>query len=43
MASGGLLGAQALASWGWMGVVGVATIASLAAFLVRVRAASAKD
>jgi predicted MFS family arabinose efflux permease len=43
MASGGLLGAQALASWGWMGVVGVATIASLAAFLVRVRAASAQD
>lgn len=43
MASGGLLGAQALASWGWSGVVGVAVIASVGAFIVRVRAASAKD
>jgi predicted MFS family arabinose efflux permease len=43
MASGGLLGAQALASWGWMGVVGVALLASVAAFVVRVRAASARD
>jgi predicted MFS family arabinose efflux permease len=43
MASGGLLGALALASWGWTGVVGVAVLASAGAFLVRVRAASAKD
>ena len=43
MASGGLLGALALASWGWAGVVGVAVLASAAAFAVRVRAASASD
>jgi predicted MFS family arabinose efflux permease len=43
MALGGLLGAQALASWGWMGVVGVAVVASVAAFIVRVHAASAPD
>lgn len=43
MASGGLLGAQALASWGWMGVVGVAVLSSVGALIVRVRAASAND
>jgi predicted MFS family arabinose efflux permease len=43
MATGGLLGAQALASFGWTGVVGVAVVASVAAFLVRVHAAKAKD
>lgn len=43
MATGGLLGAQALASFGWMGVVGVAVLASAGAFAVRVRAASARD
>jgi predicted MFS family arabinose efflux permease len=43
MAAGGLLGAQALASWGWMGVVGVSTIAGVAAFAVRVHAAKATD
>jgi predicted MFS family arabinose efflux permease len=35
MAAGGLLGAQALASWGWMGVVAVATVAATGALLVR--------
>jgi predicted MFS family arabinose efflux permease len=38
MAAGGLLGAQALASWGWMGVVAVATVAAASALLVRLRA-----
>lgn len=38
MATGGLLGAQALASWGWSGVVTLAVIASLGAFVVRMRA-----
>jgi len=41
MAAGGLLGAQALAAWGWMGVVSVAVVASGAALLVRIRAAAA--
>jgi predicted MFS family arabinose efflux permease len=39
MATGGLLGAQALASWGWMGVVALATLASGGALLVRLRGA----
>jgi predicted MFS family arabinose efflux permease len=42
MAAGGALGAQALAAWGWSGVVVVAVAASVAAFLVRMRAASAQ-
>jgi predicted MFS family arabinose efflux permease len=42
MAAGGALGAQALAAWGWSGVVGVAVVASVGALLVRRRAASAK-
>jgi predicted MFS family arabinose efflux permease len=42
MAAGGALGAQALAAWGWSGVVVVAVVASVAAFLVRMRAASAQ-
>jgi len=43
MAAGGFLGAQALAGWGWMGVVGVAIVASGGALLVRMRAAAATD
>jgi len=43
MAAGGLFGAQALAALGWMGVVGVAVVASGAALVVRIRAAMAKD
>ena len=43
MAAGGLLGAQALAAWGWMGVVGLATLASGGAVIVRVHAARARD
>ncbi|TQK02561.1 MFS transporter [Herbaspirillum sp. SJZ107] len=43
MAAGGFLGAQALAGWGWMGVVGVAMVASGGALLVRIRAAAARD
>jgi len=43
MAAGGFLGAQALAEWGWMGVVGVAMVASGGALLVRIRAAAARD
>lgn len=43
MAAGGFLGAQALAGWGWMGVVGVAMVASGGALLVRIRAAAALD
>jgi predicted MFS family arabinose efflux permease len=35
MASGGALGSQALAAWGWPGVVGLASISALAAFGVR--------
>jgi predicted MFS family arabinose efflux permease len=38
MAAGGLLGAQALASWGWTGVVALATIAAVGALLVRLSA-----
>jgi predicted MFS family arabinose efflux permease len=38
MAAGGLLGAQALAAWGWSGVVGLATLASLGALAVRFKA-----
>jgi predicted MFS family arabinose efflux permease len=40
MAAGGALGAQALAAWGWSGVVMVAVIASGVALLVRMRAAA---
>jgi MFS family permease len=42
MATGGLLGAQALAAWGWPGVVTLAVIASLAALLVRMRAVAGR-
>jgi len=42
MATGGALGAQALAAWGWNGIVGLAVVTSLAALAVRMRAASAK-
>jgi predicted MFS family arabinose efflux permease len=35
MATGGLLGAQALASWGWMGVTVLATMSAGGALLVR--------
>jgi predicted MFS family arabinose efflux permease len=38
MSVGGLLGAQALASWGWPGVVALATLASGGALLVRLKA-----
>jgi predicted MFS family arabinose efflux permease len=38
MAVGGLLGAQALASWGWMGVVALAAAAAVGALLVRLSA-----
>jgi predicted MFS family arabinose efflux permease len=38
MAAGGLLGAQALAAWGWTGVVVVASVAALGALLVRLKA-----
>ena len=38
MSLGGLLGAQALAAWGWNGVVGLATAASAGALLVRLAA-----
>jgi predicted MFS family arabinose efflux permease len=38
MSVGGLLGAQALASWGWTGVVLLATLASAAALMVRLKA-----
>jgi predicted MFS family arabinose efflux permease len=40
MAAGGALGAQALAAWGWSGVVMVAVLASGVALLVRMRAAA---
>jgi predicted MFS family arabinose efflux permease len=43
MAAGGFLGAQALAAWGWTGVVGVAMASSLIALAVRMRAASVRD
>ena len=42
MAAGGALGAQALAAWGWNGIVGLAVVTSLAALAVRVRAAKVK-
>ncbi|MBP2232825.1 putative MFS family arabinose efflux permease [Azospirillum agricola] len=35
MAAGATLGSQALAAWGWGGVVAVATVAALAALLLR--------
>lgn len=38
MAAGAALGSQALALWGWPGVVGLATAASAAALAVRLRA-----
>jgi predicted MFS family arabinose efflux permease len=41
MSAGGALGAQALASWGWTGVVAVAVVASVGALAVRIRAAAA--
>lgn len=37
MAAGGLLGAQALAAWGWTGVVGLSTVAAIGALIVRLR------
>jgi predicted MFS family arabinose efflux permease len=40
MATGGALGAQALAAWGWNGIVLLAVAASLAALAVRIRASS---
>ena len=43
MATGGLLGAQALAAWGWLGVVGLAVVASLGALAVRIHAAKVRD
>jgi predicted MFS family arabinose efflux permease len=42
MATGGALGAQALAAWGWNGVVALAVVSSLAALVVRMRAAAGK-
>ena len=42
MALGGALGAQALAAWGWTGIVTLAVAASLAALAVRMRAPSGK-
>jgi hypothetical protein len=42
MATGGLLGAQVLAAWGWSGVVGLAVLSSGAALAVRMRAAAVK-
>ncbi|MCS0582299.1 MFS transporter [Massilia pinisoli] len=42
MATGGALGAQALAAWGWNGVVALAVVSSLAALAVRMRAAAGK-
>jgi hypothetical protein len=42
MATGGALGAQALAAWGWNGVVALAVVTSLAALAVRMRAAAGK-
>lgn len=37
MASGGALGAVALAQWGWMGVAGLAVVAATASLLQRLR------
>ncbi len=42
MATGGLLGAQALAAWGWNGVVLLAVAASMGALAVRLRAGAGK-
>jgi len=42
MATGGALGAQALAEWGWNGIVTLAVVASLGALAVRVRASAGK-
>jgi predicted MFS family arabinose efflux permease len=42
MAAGGALGAQALAAWGWNGIVTLAVVTSLAALAVRMRASSGK-
>jgi hypothetical protein len=42
MATGGALGAQALAAWGWNGIVTLAVVASLGALAVRVRASAGK-
>jgi predicted MFS family arabinose efflux permease len=38
MSLGGLLGAQVLASWGWTGVVVLATVAAIGALVVRLKA-----
>jgi len=35
MSAGAALGSLALAQWGWLGVVGLATVGSLAALAVR--------
>jgi predicted MFS family arabinose efflux permease len=43
MAAGGALGAQALAAWGWNGIVALAVGSSLAALAVRMRASSGKS
>jgi predicted MFS family arabinose efflux permease len=42
MAFGGALGAQALAAFGWNGIVTLAVVASLGALMVRMRAPSGK-
>jgi hypothetical protein len=42
MATGGALGAQALAAWGWNGIVALAVVASLGALAVRMRAPAGK-
>jgi len=42
MAMGGALGAQALAAWGWNGVVALAVVSSVAALAVRMRASAGK-
>jgi hypothetical protein len=39
MATGGLLGAQVLASWGWTGVTLLATLSAGSALLVRLNSA----
>jgi hypothetical protein len=39
MATGGLLGAQVLASWGWTGVTLLATLSAGGALLVRLNSA----
>jgi predicted MFS family arabinose efflux permease len=42
MALGGALGAQALAAWGWNGIVTLAVVASFAALAVRMRTPAGK-